>query len=440
MPIIVLILLLLLSPFCHAENINPATDLTYLGCFKIDDLGWGGGEALSVNPAGNDGAGSLLIGKNGEWGQDDAQEDAAYLKIAEYAIPELSLTQGGAVSASIITALTDITSIATHTANALGNIYYHTSRSRIYWSGYLYYNTSNAEVATLGWSSTNLASPNPTGMWYVGAVDSTGPNVNKTGKYITFAPDTWAASYTGGKPLISGRTRGGGNYASHGPTLYAVDPDDEGNPPADGTRLPYVKMLEYSTTGFPSDFGTTYTTPITGNNYPHWSTHDRFRGAAWVTAGTKQALVLSGRKASEKYCYGATCPQPSCGSVQEGFNVYTMDDGTPAYSHRLAWYSVDDLAAVAQANGIGADLVQPYSEYTPSDFWTESPCLGYIQDASNGLGGVAYDANRQRLYVVELSAYSAAGTPKQVVHVYEILSGQANRRASGGGTIAGSIH
>jgi len=80
-----------------------------------------------------------------------------------------------------------------------------------------------------GWSELDLSNPQSQGLWQIGEYWNF-----VTGDYMFTIPNEWADAYTGGMSLVTGRFRDGGQ-GTLGPSLLAISPWSEGDPPAPGT-------------------------------------------------------------------------------------------------------------------------------------------------------------------------------------------------------------
>jgi hypothetical protein len=388
------IFLILSTPVSGAfQRIDPTTDLQYLGAFRMpsgfeyDARGLG----LTFYPNGNGGAGSLYI-TQGHVNSSDGNGTA------EISVPAPVNSKNAASlnRAVLLQSQRDITLISTNDADMFGDVCYMPKQGsqtsdKLYWSGYIYY---MGTCASIGWAELNLASPNTKGTWWVG--NDLGMTV---GKYLFEADHTWADTYASSRYLIAGRHReAGGQGGSQGPTLYAIAPWVNGNPPADNAVISYTRLLEYPSgaSGLPT-------------NFPNYAPVDEWRDAVWVKAGDRHTVLIVGMKGTGS-CYGegSACSDPCRSS--KGYHSYP-------YSPRWIWYDVNELAQVAQGQR-AADSVIPYSTWTPtSNTWNTDSC-------ASGYGGVAYDSVNQKLYVVELYADQVSEYDTgPIIHVFKVNTG-----------------
>lgn len=124
------------------------------------------------------------------------------------------------------------------------------------------------------WCELNLSNPETAGPWWAGDLSISIYSVND---YMFEIPGDWAASNTPGKLLATGRFRDGG-WPGQGPSLYAIGPWNDGNPPALYTRLDATTLLHYGSSYTPGGH--------TMNNY-HQS--DEWSGGTWLTSKDKSA-------------------------------------------------------------------------------------------------------------------------------------------------------
>ena len=190
---------------------------------------------------------------------------------------------------------------------------------------------------------------------------------------------------------------------STGPAAIAFNPGHIGQGAVSGTPLLYY-TLDHATLGSWDNSGPTYgaTTQI--------------RGMA-VIAGTRTVLYF-GRNGLGQNCYGnGTSNQALVGTYGVDGAVYcydptNSDKGQHAYPYRYqVWaYDLDDFAAVK------AGTKQPW-EVVPYGVW---PLNFPTPESSVRTGGVAYDAQRQLLYVSQLWADPDGYSSRPVIHVFRL--------------------
>jgi hypothetical protein len=397
--------LMVLSVLCEPHStafatprITPELDVQYLGSFKVphDDLFAWSGFGLTYYPNGNAGRGSLFLVR----GDTNVNPYTCELSIPA---PVRSNNPSNLNTATVLQSFKDITRISSsQVVNQIGDICYLPKQGgqttdKLYYSGWNFYNVENFDYNSIGWAELTLSTPNSQGMWHVGGSDEN--LANRVGKYLFAADKSWADTYLQGRYLLTGMIRGGGNLSSQGPTLYAIAPWEAGNPPSPGASLPMTRLLQYNT-NYPYDLST----------FPNFSTLDRWRSGAWITADGKHAVLLVGQKgkgSNNQECYGeaAHCNDP-CNNWK-GYHDYP-------YSARFIWYDVDELAAVATGRKSPA-AVTPYSIWTPTAFlWNPGP------GCTDGLGGAAYDSDNHTLYVVELGAESTQYAGYPIIHAFKV--------------------
>jgi len=289
---------------------------------------------------------------------------------------------------------------------------------------------------THAWFSTDLSNPDMQGEWFI---DNLSP-YSVTG-YLFTIPADWAAAYTNGQQLATGRYRDGG-WSGMGPSLIAYTPwvDENGTPAADGTHLNSTVLLLYQS----SENTAAIEHAMTGYQHP-----DEWEGGAWVvTPSGKTAVLFAGTKSlGEKYWYGwanPDGPQYACVETEMlgQFTLCYQADGTPCPESDLSgctghndyrgWWSTyfeaeillydpADLAKVASGE-MESWEPQPYAVlsleealfHNPSG--VEADMIGTGVQRRFRIGDVAYDPANGLLYVLELYADGA----KPVVHVWRI--------------------
>lgn len=380
-----------------ATRIVPEHDLIYAGAFRVPLGGSGnqswtfGGGALTFNPNGNSGSGSLLMTNY-------------YQLVGEISIPNptISSTISDLPIASNLRSFSDPTGgiLPTGTGEdicALVGIQYlpkqgMQNNDKLYWVGQVYY-LPEPERPTLGWSELSFLSPQ--GLWHIGTDISAFPSA-QTSAYLLEIPNSWAAANAPGQLLGSGRFRNQSSVnGSFGPTLFASGPWNDGTPPSPGTFIKAKKLLGYDSSHYLDDFGNA----------------DIWNGAAWLTINQKSAFVLAGAKALRTMVNGL-----------ENYGESGPDDfgnkgwkGSPNYG-ALLFYDTDDLAAVA--NGIK----QPYQPQ-PYTLLNVEQRLFNKRPHFPILGGVAYDRSRNMLYIVEMQA-DGVYDANPIIHVWRITDAQ----------------
>lgn len=255
------------------------------------------------------------------------------------------------------------------------------------------------------------------------------PMLYRTNDYMFEIPASWANANasTSGMYLATGRYRDGG-WSGQGPNLFAIAPWADGNPPANGAELNSVVLLGYSSTspdGY--DFGGGHTM----NNYHN---SDEWSGGAFLSAGSKSAVIFVGNKGLGTDWYG----------FSDG-TQYPIDDppefpypAVPAYPHdargwwstsfeaQVIFYNPADLAAVA--NGTMQPYEpQPYATLSLDEYLYNIDKVNHASFPDNRnqyrLGGCAFDRANGLLYIIEYRGEPAGGEwndDRAVVHVFQV--------------------
>jgi len=436
-------ILVFMLPFGVEAARLTSSDFTYLGAFRtpissgtMESVGTTEGYgSLSFRPDGNGGAGSLIIaGRNG---------------VTEITIPTPG-TSSNLNSLSVATVIQSTTDIATGgslgSCDRLGSVAYVGQKGsvspKLYWSCYIYYNVAGDDYSSLGWSEVTMSSPKAKGAWHIGP--SSGGNWdspyhgNKYGSYIIPIDQAWADQYTGGKSLLVGRYKEAGSAGgSMGPVLTAVGPWLDGNPPANGSNLSATPLMYFNSVSVHTGDTTWMEFRLTGDpNYTYYSAGDHWNGGAWVTVGTKKALVLVGRHGTydgsnpcpwngangcngavgtntPPYCYGEggkDCPYGIAVTNYKGYH-------NGPYRGRFLFIDPDDLALVAQGQK-DAHSVDAYAVYAPQADWQFDSTEGL-----NQIVGAAYDSTNHRFYVVQAMVEQPGGQNAPawpLIHVYQV--------------------
>ena len=256
----------------------------------------------------------------------------------------------------------------------------------------------NQRKASQGLFDTDLSSPDVKGPWKLG----NRRNYVTTG-YIYNIPKKWANKYAGGKRLIAGRYRDGGQ-GTQGPSAIAYAPWKKGTMPKKGSKLSSKALLKYSSV---------YNDPDgehAMNNYAH---SDQWAGGAWIKTGDKQAMIFVGIKGKGDCWYGyrdgtvwpEEPPYPDEGPGERGW--WSED-----FEAQILFYRAKDLRKVAKGKK-PTWWPQPYAvkRIESKMFYKPKTELRYI-------GGVAFDRKRGRLYVFEYLGDQNNNRP--LVHVWKM--------------------
>jgi len=241
-----------------------------------------------------------------------------------------------------------------------------------------------------GWCELDLSNPQTAGAWRIGEYWN-----YVTGDYILAIPQSWADAHTPGQLLATGRFRDGGQ-GGEGPSLFAYGPWNEGHPPAPGSTLSVTPLLLYGN-AYEGD-------PPAMNDYHH---SDEWSGGAWLTAGSKSAIIFIGTKGQGNCWYGCadgTDQPPWPDDCDRGW-------WSSGFGGQILFYDPADLAAVAQGEKEPWEP-QPYATLDIDDY------LYHVESAQQKyhLGAASFDRERGLLYVFE----PLADGDKPLVHVWRI--------------------
>ncbi len=254
---------------------------------------------------------------------------------------------------------------------------------------------------THGWSSLTLDRLASAGPWRIADVQA-----YCTNNYMGEIPEAWAAAHTGGRRLVTGRFRDGGQ-GGKGPCLYAIGPWLDGSPPKRGAGLSSVRLLQY-TTAYQVDVSHA----MTG-----YHESDEWTGVAWVGKGDRAAVVLVGTKGTgEKpawygFANGVVWPEegpwpevPPWPNDQRGW-------WSERFEAWMLFYDPSDLAKVA-AGQMEPHAPQPYAHVRIDEpLFRDRPA----QEVRH-VGACAFDAARGVLYVLEFRG----DEDKSLVHAWRV--------------------
>ena len=392
-------------------------DLVYKGAFAFpegDEWGYGG-HALAYYPGGDSG------GTDGYTGSLYTSGNATTGLVGEISIPEpvISDTFDSLPKAAVLRSPADITGgrkdNCTHCEGCeyrnVDGLEYLPNINKIVWNLRDWFNVSACDQDSLGWSNPDMGSPH--GVWHIGNRNPQPGDEefnefhnSRTCDYLFKAPADFADKYLGGKRLIAGNQREGGTYGgSQGPTLFAVAPWKDGNPPSDGQNLDAMALIYYRER-FDcawNESSEMIAKPASGAcDFPDYRAMDRWTGGAWVQTGHVSAILIFGRKAIGDNCYGTQteCSGDPC-DMYKGYHAYP-------YETRVLFYDPEDLKAVISGTKEPWEVL-PYVSHSLADTVIGGECAV--------LGAAAYDEERGLLYVTEQEA-GPAGEP--VVHVWKV--------------------
>ncbi len=248
-----------------------------------------------------------------------------------------------------------------------------------------------------------------------------GPNVTpfhgrKTGAYLFSAPQWYANQYLGGRTLITGRSRGTpADYepitthgGSQGPTLFAFHPFDSDTPSGNLNALPFL----YYRVKFPGCAGPNIG-PTAECDYPAFTMCDHWTGGAFVDDGRRQAIMLLGYKGLGRNCYGgAACGDP-CNDYQ-GYHCHP-------YERQVIFYDIHELGAVARTERDPWSVL-PYAIWRPDEFYLQG-------DTCWNAGGMTFDPASGRVFMVERGL--GGETNAAVMHVWRVQGVSPARQSLG---------
>ena len=390
-------------------------DLVYLGAFAVPDSAnppdwdeWSyGGHALTYvaggDPAGpSDGhPGSLYVAGN-------SQHDM----VGEISIPVPVITDAFAAlpRAVELQPLVDLTGGLLGTTCAacatcdcanwdVAGLEHLANVDRIAWIIHDWYNVGAEDVESLGWS--NLLLSGAAGVWHIGprpnALHDPFHNA-KTSDYLLTAPAAFADTFLGGRSLLSGYHRESGALGgSQGPTLFAMAPWDDGDPPAPGADCDAIALLYYRW------FLDCTDNVFTACDFDGYRVDDQWGGGAWIETPTRHGILIFGLKGLGDNCYGTPgidCPEPAC--------LYDQGYHSDPYEPRILFYDPDEVAQIVAGTRNPWDI-QPYTHYSPQTEVFDPDC-GF-------LSAVAVDRERGLIYVAERTAGPFGET---AIHVWEV--------------------
>lgn len=367
-------------------------DLVYQGAFRVPEESNGesssyGGQQLAYNPVSN----TLFIGSLHGMVAELSIPNAVKAASAEQ-LPVASFVQGFRDPAD--GHLHDIA----ESGVVLGGLLVHDGR--LYGTGLIYYDASNAQRLSHFSRSLELARNEVTHVYQVGETGKAG----FVAGYMATVPPEWRAALGGpavtGQCCISIISR-----TSFGPGLFAWNPADLGRrDPLPATPLLYYPQ-QHPTLGAWDEANPTYggTTEMAG---------------VAIIDGTRTVL-FAGRNGMGTFCYGEGTSDTKV-AAERGPNgeSYCYDPtnstkGQHAYPYRLQFwaYDVNDLAAVRAGHKDPWD-VRPYAVWP-----FELPPIG---DPYPRLGAVSFDSAHRRLFLTQLFADQEGYSRRPVIHVFVV--------------------
>jgi hypothetical protein len=366
------------------------TDLVYEGAFRLPavdegDSFSGGGRPLAYNPDNN----SLYVGTHSG-------------KIAEVSIPQPAKAALSALpSARYLQPFADPTGdrmkgVAEDGVSLGGLLVY---QRQLFGTGVIYYDANNTQTVSHFVRPLLLGEPSSPRMVRVGQSGKSG----FVAGYMATVPPEWQSRLGG--PAITGQcclpiiSR-----TSLGPAAFVFDPAEvKAGKPAEAKPLLY----------YPHDH------PTLGRweaSNPTYGGTMQLGGAAFIN-NTRTALFV-GRNGLGEFCYGnGTSDQALKGKrgpdgEAQCFDPTTTDKGQHAYPYRYQFWAYD-LSELAEVRAGRRDPwdVKPYGVW-PFELPFPEPEVK--------IGGVAYDASRQRLYIAQMQADRDGYALRPLIHVFRV--------------------
>jgi hypothetical protein len=389
-------------PSLSPGSLIQPSDLIYLGAFRLpgdapDEVGWmWSGEALAYYPDGDpggsdDGFPGSLFGTGHNWNQYVSEVSIPAPIVSLGKNPEELNTaatlqtfqdiRGGTIDWPLEQARVGLEYLPSQGEQDSGKLYF-------CWAPHL---DEGATNPSHGWAELDLSNPQPAGPWRIGEYTN-----YVTTDYMFAIPQEWSDAYVPGMRLATGRYRDGGQ-ASFGPSLFAIGPWNEGNPPQPGATLDAIPLLLYGNVyeeGSPAMDGYAHS--------DHWS------GGAWLTAGGESAIVFAGTKGLGETWYG--CPDGTVWPENPPYPPECEGRGwwSSQFAAQIIFYDPADLAAVA-TGAMESGEPQPYAVLEIEDVLYNPDFI-----LLNHLGAAAFDRERGLLYVLE----PLADEERPIVHVW----------------------
>jgi hypothetical protein len=270
--------------------------------------------------------------------------------------------------------------------------------NKLHWTLHKYYNVEGVDLPSHGTTDLELGSLEADGPWHLGPLHSGLPQWHsyKHAGYILEVPQQEADTWFGGRNLISGlQISTGLQYSSQGPALFAYRLPPAGTLP--GRSLDALPLCWYSEES-----------PLPGHHPA-----DRWTGAAWLTLGDKQAVIVVGRKSHGALYYGE--PRPGDCSPYKGYHG-------PPYDVEVAFYSPASLIHVAHGQ-LPAKGLSPWLRWD-GRFDGGSISQYLFPTCGQDVGGLAYDRARNLIYLTQTDAAVTKDNQWEslpVIHVFRIV-------------------
>jgi hypothetical protein len=178
--------------------------------------------------------------------------------------------------------------------------------------------------------------------------------------------------------------------------MFAIGPWSDGNPPAPDSTLSTTPLLHYHSVREQN--------PKAMDNYHH---SDEWSGGAWLTAGSKSAVVFVGTKGQGDCWYGCadgTDAPPWPDDCNRGW-------WSTAFVGQIIFYDPTDLAAVAQKK-MASWEPQPYATMNIDNVLFKSRS----SQEWHHTGALAFDRERGFLYMFE----PLVDADKPIIHVWHV--------------------
>jgi hypothetical protein len=379
-------------------------DLIYVGAFKLPDTNGSSnweysGQALTFNPAGDpngssDGFPGSLFGVG-----HDHQMDVSEISIP---VPVNSRNLDDLKAAETLQPFNDISNGNINEDLILPVVGLEVIGDQLY---FCYGQHMQEFEPSHGISSLNLQNPQTQGPWVLHGISNYTSN-----DYLFTIPANWAAAYTPGHTLATGRFREG-VWSGLGPALYAIDPTDIQHTSA-------IPLLLYGEQ-LPNDAVIQSDETMQMNGYllaDHWM------GGAWLTSGAKSSVIFTGTKAVGDSWYGFAngvewaydCAESnSCPDVPD----YPYDNRgywASDYQAQIIFYNPADLASVAMGQSASYQP-QPYAVFDLTEYLFD-PHVDITRYKVDQVGDIAYDRENGYLYLVE----RLTDEDKSVIHVWKL--------------------
>jgi len=376
------------------------SDFTYLGAFRLpDEFNWGA-LGMTFYADGNNGAGSLYITGFGprpaEFGEisiptQDINSDWEQLPMAGLISPIRSF-DGNLIERDMGDYSEYSFASGIEVIPAQGS----QKSPKLYGSIDCWYCVDDQSYPSVFFSE--LDGTNPRGMFHVGKREMP-YHINKAGDFLFTVPKWYADKYLGGRWLITGKARGT-ETGSMGPSLLAFTPWDSENPSGD---FDAVFMLYYP---FLFDCGAPNVTNKALCTYPEFTMCDKWEGGSFIESGDKRAIIMAGRKGLGVNHYGL--PRAGDCSMYKGYHC-------DPYEAQIIFYDIEELGEVALGNNDPWNIT-PYLIWRPDVFYN----MDNNGQSCSEIGGMAYDSENKKLYLIEKSLPKYNTDDKAVVHVWSI--------------------